>query len=107
MLTLVMEIWPCDVPSLTFTLITMDNATVSNWTSELDQTDLAITEFLLMVTDNETRVNSTQDIAESQVTQACGEWEPAQHNLFQLSNIFFVAAFMVPRNFKQSVLVLR
>ena len=108
-LTLVMEIWPCDAPPLTFALVTMDNAT-TNWTSELEQSDLALAEFLLMVADNDTQVNGTQfehDSGNGQVTKSCGEWEPAQHNLFQLSNLFFAAAFLVPRSYKQSVLLLR
>ncbi|XP_049840316.1 blood vessel epicardial substance-like, partial [Schistocerca gregaria] len=37
----------------------------------------------------------------------CLEWEAAQHNLFQTANLFFAAAFLVPRSFKQSLLVLR
>ncbi|XP_067011153.2 popeye domain-containing protein 2-like [Anabrus simplex] len=37
----------------------------------------------------------------------CLEWEAAQHNLFQTANIFFAAAFLVPRSFKQSLLLLR
>lgn len=39
--------------------------------------------------------------------RACGEWEPAQHNLYQLSNICFAAAFCMPRSFKPSILLLR
>ncbi|XP_039293324.1 blood vessel epicardial substance [Nilaparvata lugens] len=38
---------------------------------------------------------------------SCGEWEPAQHNLYQLSNICFAAAFILPRSFKPSVLLVR
>lgn len=37
----------------------------------------------------------------------CLEWEAAQHNLFQTANLFFAAAFLVPRSFKQSLLLLR
>ena len=37
----------------------------------------------------------------------CVEWEAAQHNLFQTANLFFAAAFIVPRSFKQSLLLLR
>ncbi|KAL1131492.1 hypothetical protein AAG570_011109 [Ranatra chinensis] len=39
--------------------------------------------------------------------QSCGEWKPAQHNLFQLSNLFFAAAFLVPRSYKQGIIILR
>jgi hypothetical protein len=38
---------------------------------------------------------------------SCVEWEAAQHNLFQTANLFFAAAFIVPRSFKQSLLLLR
>lgn len=38
---------------------------------------------------------------------SCGEWEPAQHNLFQLCNFFFAAAFLVPRSYKQGIIILR
>ncbi|XP_012277107.1 blood vessel epicardial substance [Orussus abietinus] len=37
----------------------------------------------------------------------CDEWEAAQHKLFQTANLFFAAAFLVPRSFKASVLALR
>ncbi|XP_066593938.1 blood vessel epicardial substance-B-like [Prorops nasuta] len=37
----------------------------------------------------------------------CDEWEAAQHKLFQAANLFFAAAFIVPRSFKASVLALR
>ncbi|XP_071875914.1 popeye domain-containing protein 1-like isoform X2 [Bombus fervidus] len=37
----------------------------------------------------------------------CDEWEAAQHKLFQAANLFFAAAFLVPRSFKASVLALR
>ncbi|XP_015601976.1 blood vessel epicardial substance [Cephus cinctus] len=37
----------------------------------------------------------------------CDEWESAQHKLFQAANLFFAAAFIVPRSFKASVLALR
>uniref|UniRef100_A0A2S2R9Y9 Blood vessel epicardial substance-A n=1 Tax=Sipha flava TaxID=143950 RepID=A0A2S2R9Y9_9HEMI len=35
------------------------------------------------------------------------QWIPAQHSLFQLSNICFLTAFIVPRSYKLSVLSLR
>ncbi|XP_043467744.1 blood vessel epicardial substance-like isoform X2 [Leptopilina heterotoma] len=37
----------------------------------------------------------------------CDEWESAQHKLFQAANLFFAAAFLVPRSFKASILALR
>ncbi|KAK0180117.1 hypothetical protein PV327_005791 [Microctonus hyperodae] len=37
----------------------------------------------------------------------CDEWEAAQHKLFQAANLFFTAAFLIPRSFKASVLALR
>ncbi|KAG8319374.1 hypothetical protein J6590_092939 [Homalodisca vitripennis] len=101
-----MEIWHCRVPPLTLTLVTMDNTTtyqLSNWTA-LDQSELSLEELLLLVADNDTNATLTED---DYGGLSCGEWEPAQHNLFQLSNIFFVAAFLLPKKFKKSVLLLR
>lgn len=47
------------------------------------------------------------DVSGNGVVRTCGEWEPAQHNLYQLSNICFAAAFCMPRSFKPSILLLR
>ncbi|KAK9503265.1 hypothetical protein O3M35_011873 [Rhynocoris fuscipes] len=52
-------------------------------------------------------VNSTYWPEIPQQARVCGEWEPAQHNLFQLSNLFFAAAFLVPRSYKQGLIILR
>lgn len=38
---------------------------------------------------------------------SCLEWSAAQHNLFQIANLLFAAAFCCPPSFKQSVLVVR
>lgn len=35
------------------------------------------------------------------------QWIPAQHGLFQFSNICFLTAFIVPRSYRLSVLSLR
>lgn len=35
------------------------------------------------------------------------QWEAAQHNLFQFSNMCFLSAFVIPRNYKSSVLLFR
>ncbi|XP_014247127.1 blood vessel epicardial substance-like isoform X1 [Cimex lectularius] len=51
--------------------------------------------------------NSTYESDTFLPQQICGEWEPAQHNLFQLSNLFFAAAFLVPRSYKQGIIILR
>ena len=37
----------------------------------------------------------------------CDVWEEAQHNLFQTANMFMAAAFIVPKNFKQNILLVR
>ncbi|XP_077267794.1 popeye domain-containing protein 1-like isoform X1 [Temnothorax americanus] len=37
----------------------------------------------------------------------CDKWDPVQHKLFQLANLIFAAAFLVPRSFKSSILALR
>ncbi|KAE8751453.1 hypothetical protein FOCC_FOCC001700, partial [Frankliniella occidentalis] len=37
----------------------------------------------------------------------CEGWEAVQNNLFQVANLFYCIAFLVPRHFKQSVLLYR
>lgn len=37
----------------------------------------------------------------------CAVWEEAQHSLFQSANMFLAAAFIVPKNFKQNILLVR
>ncbi|KAJ1528671.1 hypothetical protein ONE63_007065 [Megalurothrips usitatus] len=37
----------------------------------------------------------------------CDGWEGVQNNLFQVANLFFCIAFIVPRHFKQSILLYR
>lgn len=39
--------------------------------------------------------------------QFCDAWEAAQHNLFQTANLFFAASFLIPRNYKQNILLVR
>lgn len=52
--------------------------------------------------DNETDKNTTYRAA-----KFCDVWEEAQHNLFQTANMFLAAAFIVPKNFKQNILIVR
>ncbi|XP_065225725.1 blood vessel epicardial substance-A-like [Planococcus citri] len=47
--------------------------------------------------------NSTTNGAEKITCQ----WETAQHNLFQFSNMCFLSAFAIPRNYKSSILLFR
>ncbi|XP_021936877.1 blood vessel epicardial substance-A-like isoform X2 [Zootermopsis nevadensis] len=57
---------------------------------------------------NDTDVSVVTDlIIPGEDDASCVEWEAAQHNLFQTANLFFAAAFIVPRSFKQSLLLLR
>lgn len=35
------------------------------------------------------------------------QWEAAQHSLFQLSNMCFLTAFIIPRNYKSGILMFR
>lgn len=37
---------------------------------------------------------------------AC-QWEAAQHSLFQFSNMCFLTAFIIPRNYKSGILLFR
>ncbi|XP_066908335.1 blood vessel epicardial substance [Halyomorpha halys] len=52
-------------------------------------------------------INSSLPTYIEQDIQVCGKWEPAQHNLFQLSNLFFAAAFLIPRSYKPGIFILR
>ncbi|KAH0949603.1 hypothetical protein HN011_004712 [Eciton burchellii] len=71
--------------------------------------DLNYTELWLDVW-NGTQINNVTERLNATVLVAggyCAEWEAAQHKLFQAANLFFAAAFLVPRSFKASVLALR
>ncbi len=35
------------------------------------------------------------------------QWETAQHSLFQFSNVCFLTAFVIPRNYKSGILLFR
>ncbi|XP_020279164.1 blood vessel epicardial substance-like isoform X1 [Pseudomyrmex gracilis] len=59
---------------------------------------------------NSTEINNVTEKLNATVLISggyCVEWEAAQHKLFQAANLFFAAAFLVPRWFKASVLALR
>jgi hypothetical protein len=56
---------------------------------------------------NDTNVSVVTGLIPEEGDVSCVEWEAAQHNLFQTANLFFAAAFIVPRSFKQSLLLLR
>jgi hypothetical protein len=56
---------------------------------------------------NDTNVSAVTTLIPGDDDASCVEWEAAQHNLFQTANLFFAAAFIVPRSFKQSLLLLR
>ncbi|KAJ9591756.1 hypothetical protein L9F63_001692 [Diploptera punctata] len=56
---------------------------------------------------NDTNVSVVAGYIPGEGDKYCVEWEAAQHNLFQTANLFFAAAFIVPRSFKQSLLLLR
>jgi hypothetical protein len=56
---------------------------------------------------NDTNVSVVTSLIPGEDEASCVEWEAAQHNLFQTANLFFAAAFIVPRSFKQSLLLLR
>jgi len=56
---------------------------------------------------NETNASIVTSLIPNDSDVSCVEWEAAQHNLFQTANLFFAAAFIVPRSFKQSLLLLR
>jgi len=35
------------------------------------------------------------------------QWEPAQHSLFQISNMCFLSAFVIPKNYRSGILAFR
>lgn len=83
------------------------------WTEEFWNSSSSPTSSLsLLVTThisvvNETNVSIVTSLIPDEGDVSCVEWEAAQHNLFQTANLFFAAAFIVPRSFKQSLLLLR
>jgi hypothetical protein len=81
-------------------------------TSSQSPTSSPTSSLSLLVTTNISGVNQTNvSIITTSNPDAgnvsCVEWEAAQHSLFQTANLFFAAAFIVPRSFKQSLLLLR
>jgi hypothetical protein len=82
------------------------------WTEEFWNTSSQTPTLALLVTTNiglanDTNVSVTTALIPGEGEASCVEWEAAQHNLFQTANLFFAAAFIVPRSFKQSLLLLR
>ncbi|KAG8042689.1 hypothetical protein G9C98_005324 [Cotesia typhae] len=72
--------------------------------------DLNYTELWIDVWNNTEATNVTQRLNSTVLPPLggyCDEWESAQHKLFQAANLFFAAAFIVPRSFKASVFALR
>lgn len=71
------------------------------WTSVgLEEAAAAST---LALAANASRLNETAPV----LPAFCEGWEVVQNNLFQVANLFFCIAFLVPRHFKQSVLLYR
>jgi hypothetical protein len=81
------------------------------WTEQFWISSATPTLSLLVTTQinlaNDTNVSVATDLIPEEGDASCVEWEAAQHNLFQTANLFFAAAFIVPRSFKQSLLLLR
>ncbi|XP_076686879.1 popeye domain-containing protein 1-like [Andrena cerasifolii] len=72
--------------------------------------DVNYTEFWVDVWNSTEASNVTERLNTTVLSSGggyCDEWEAAQHKLFQAANLFFAAAFLVPRSFKASVLALR
>ncbi|KAK3912482.1 Blood vessel epicardial substance, partial [Frankliniella fusca] len=51
--------------------------------------------------------NATRNETLPSAPAFCEGWEAVQNNLFQVANLFYCIAFLVPRHFKQSVLLYR
>jgi hypothetical protein len=98
-------------PSSTATPVADNFTEFTVWTEEFWNSSSAPTLSLLVTTQinvaNETNVSVATDLIPDEGDASCVEWEAAQHNLFQTANLFFAAAFIVPRSFKQSLLLLR
>jgi hypothetical protein len=98
-------------PSPTSTPVTDNFTEFTVWTEEFWNSSATPTLSLLVTTQinlaNDTNVSVSTDLIPEEGDASCVEWEAAQHNLFQTANLFFAAAFIVPRSFKQSLLLLR
>ncbi|XP_023710710.1 blood vessel epicardial substance-A isoform X2 [Cryptotermes secundus] len=98
-------------PSPTPTPVTDNFTEFTVWTEEFWNSSATPTLSLLVTTQinlaNDTNVSVATDLIPEEGDASCVEWEAAQHNLFQTANLFFAAAFIVPRSFKQSLLLLR
>jgi hypothetical protein len=82
------------------------------WTEEFWNSSSPAPSLSILVTTNisvvnDTNVSDVTSLIRDEGDVSCVEWEAAQHNLFQTANLFFAAAFIVPRSFKQSLLLLR
>lgn len=100
-------------PPTTATPVAGNFTELSVWTEEFWNSSSSPTSSLslLVATNisvvNETNVSIVTTLIPDDGDVSCVEWEAAQHNLFQTANLFFAAAFIVPRSFKQSLLLLR
>jgi hypothetical protein len=106
-------------PPTTATPVSGNFTEFSVWTEEFWNTSSSsspssspTSSLSLLVTTNISVVNETNgSIVTTLIPDggnvSCVEWEAAQHSLFQTANLFFAAAFIVPRSFKQSLLLLR
>jgi hypothetical protein len=100
-------------PPTTATPVAGNFTELSVWTEEFWNSSSSPTSSLsLLVTTNisgvnETNVSIVTNLIPDDGNVSCVDWEAAQHNLFQTANLFFAAAFIVPRTFKQSLLLLR
>jgi hypothetical protein len=98
-------------PSATATPVAENFTEFTVWTEEFWNSSGTPTLSLLVTTQiniaNDTNVSVASDLIPEEGDASCVEWEAAQHNLFQTANLFFAAAFIVPRSFKQSLLLLR
>jgi hypothetical protein len=103
---------PASTASSAATPVTDNFTDFTVWTEELWNSSATPTLSLLVTTTqinltNDTNVSTATDLIPEEGDASCVEWEAAQHNLFQTANLFFAAAFIVPRSFKQSLLLLR
>jgi hypothetical protein len=98
-------------PSAAATPVAESFTEFTAWSEEFWNSSATPTLSLLVTTQinlaNDTNVSVASDLIPKEGDASCVEWEAAQHSLFQTANLFFAAAFIVPRSFKQSLLLLR
>mgnify|MGYP000879384167 CR=1 FL=1 len=81
----------------------------SIWTTEAqDYFNVSYPYYSYLQSLNESDFYANASVTTSSVERKVScQWEPAQHSLFQLSNMCFISAFVIPKHYKSGILVFR